>query len=93
MGKGDKKTKRGKLFSGTYGVRRKRKITETYKPAQKPPEEAKEKKKITEVSKPAKPPAAQKRASKSTKSKEVEEIKKNDESKKTDEIKNTDESK
>ena len=25
MGKGDRKTRRGKLFSGTYGVRRRRK--------------------------------------------------------------------
>ena len=25
MGKGDKKTKRGKIIAGTYGVRRKRK--------------------------------------------------------------------
>ncbi|MGB5272863.1 MAG: 30S ribosomal protein THX [Flavobacteriaceae bacterium] len=26
MGKGDKKTKRGKIVNGTYGTRRKRKI-------------------------------------------------------------------
>ena len=26
MGKGDKKSKRGKIVNGTYGVRRKRKI-------------------------------------------------------------------
>ncbi|MCD6332277.1 MAG: 30S ribosomal protein THX [Bacteroidales bacterium] len=29
MGKGDKKTRRGKLFSGTYGVRRPRKKTQS----------------------------------------------------------------
>ncbi len=32
MGKGDKKTKRGKIRLGTYGARRKRKKTAAYKP-------------------------------------------------------------
>ena len=30
MGKGDKKTKRGKITMGTYGVRRRRKKTKAY---------------------------------------------------------------
>jgi len=33
MGKGDKKTRRGKIRLGTFGVRRKRKKTAAYIPA------------------------------------------------------------
>ena len=34
MGKGDKKTRRGKLFKGSYGVRRRKKSSQKiYKPA------------------------------------------------------------
>ena len=35
MGKGDKKTKRGKIVSGSYGVRRPRKKTVETKPVTK----------------------------------------------------------
>lgn len=35
MGKGDKKTRRGKITLGTYGVRRPRKTKKTYIPASK----------------------------------------------------------
>jgi ribosomal small subunit protein bTHX len=38
MGKGDIKSKKGKIFAGSYGVKRKRKATKTQKPA---PQEAK----------------------------------------------------
>jgi len=34
MGKGDRKTRRGKLFKGSYGVRRRKKSSQkSYKPA------------------------------------------------------------
>jgi len=35
MGKGDKKTKRGKIFNGSYGARRPRKSI-SYRPSQTP---------------------------------------------------------
>ena len=35
MGKGDIKTKRGKIWAGTYGVRRPKKVVATAKPATK----------------------------------------------------------
>ncbi len=35
MGKGDKKTKRGKIVAGSYGVRRPKKKKTTYKPTAK----------------------------------------------------------
>jgi len=59
MGKGDKKSKRGKIARGTFGVRRPRKKTKTYKA-----EEVKPKKKTAAKPKAAvKPkPAAKKKA-------------------------------
>jgi 30S ribosomal protein S31 len=35
MGKGDKKTRRGKLFIGTYGVRRRKRKGQVFKPQPK----------------------------------------------------------
>ena len=39
MGKGDKKTRRGKLFMGSYGVRRPKKTFKKYDPDAKPKKE------------------------------------------------------
>lgn len=36
MGKGDKKSRKGKLFMGSYGVSRPRKKTKAYIPVRKP---------------------------------------------------------
>ena len=36
MGKGDKKTKRGKIIKGSYGVRRPKKKATTFTPSDKP---------------------------------------------------------
>ena len=44
MGKGDKKTRRGKIVNGTYGVRRPRKKSSTVVVAKKPKAKAKAKK-------------------------------------------------
>ena len=44
MGKGDKKTKRGKIILGTFGVRRRRKKSD--KPEIKPVKKVKEKESI-----------------------------------------------
>jgi len=41
MGKGDKKTRRGKINSGSYGVRRPRKKTSASKPAARPKKKTK----------------------------------------------------
>ena len=38
MGKGDKKTKRGKIFMGTFGVRRPHSVTKPVKAAASVPE-------------------------------------------------------
>ena len=50
MGKGDKKTKKGKIFKGSYGVVRPRKSTISTIATKK---ETKPKKKITAKKKPA----------------------------------------
>jgi ribosomal small subunit protein bTHX len=42
MGKGDKKTRRGKIITGSYGVRRKRHKRNSYKPAVSEPTVVKE---------------------------------------------------
>ena len=42
MGKGDKRTKRGKLFKGTYGNTRPRKKEKDIKTSEKPTTEKKE---------------------------------------------------
>jgi 30S ribosomal protein S31 len=55
MGKGDKKTKRGKIFMGSYGVRRPRNKKNTTAPVVEvapAPVEAKEAKKVKEVKTP-----------------------------------------
>jgi 30S ribosomal protein S31 len=62
MGKGDKKSKRGKIWNGSYGVTRPRKKTKpavviTDKPAKKKPAAPKEEKPKTEKVKVEKPKA------------------------------------
>ncbi|MBN2639011.1 MAG: 30S ribosomal protein THX [Bacteroidales bacterium] len=65
MGKGDQKTKRGKIISGSYGVRRPKKkrnpsvVTEEVKPAVK---KAPEKPKKAVEKSPDEKPAAKKKA-------------------------------
>ena len=56
MGKGDKKSRRGKLFMGSYGVRRMKNKKKKNKPVAPPP--------VAEV---APPPAEVKKAKKGTK--------------------------
>ena len=66
MGKGDKKTKKGKISAGSYGVRRKRKSTPTYiakKPKVKKAEPIIEEETVKTEPK-AKKPAAKKPAAK-----------------------------
>jgi len=69
MGKGDKKSKRGKIISGSYGVRRPKKNAKTIVVTAKP-EKVKEtaaKKVVTEEKKAeVKAPAAKKTAAKKT---------------------------
>jgi 30S ribosomal protein S31 len=74
MGKGDIKTKRGKISAGSYGVRRKKKRTAAYVAPVKT-EKPTTKKKTATAAKPAakktvaKKPAAKKVAAKKTSSK------------------------
>jgi 30S ribosomal protein S31 len=64
MGKGDKKTKRGKIVNGSYGVRRKRKVsTPIIKKADKAVKEVKPVEKV-EVKAPKKPTAPKKKKEK-----------------------------
>lgn len=78
MGKGDKKSKRGKIIKGSYGVRRPRKKTavivlkkKTAKPKPKAPKEEPEEKTVA-VKKPAeKKVAAKKPAAKKTSAKKT----------------------
>jgi len=64
MGKGDKKSKKGKIFSGSYGVTRKRKASTTFV-APKTKKAAPEKETEVVAEKPAaKKPAAKKPAAK-----------------------------
>jgi len=62
MGKGDKKTKRGKIIKGSYGVRRPKKknggFVQKEKPIAKKAEVAKTEEKIEDI--PKKKPAAKK---------------------------------
>jgi hypothetical protein len=44
MGKGDKKTKKGKIFQGSYGVTRPRKVKKAAAPAKKAAKKAPAKK-------------------------------------------------
>ena len=58
MGKGDKKTRRGKLFSGSFGVRRRKKKTTYTAPAATQPPKIKEVKAVVpEVKAPKAAPA------------------------------------
>jgi 30S ribosomal protein S31 len=58
MGKGDKKTRRGKLFSGSFGVRRRKKTNTYTAPAVALPPKAKEVKAVApEVKTPKAAPA------------------------------------
>jgi 30S ribosomal protein S31 len=92
MGKGDKKTRRGKLFSGSYGTLRPRKhkrslsvVSSTRKPAAKlqdkpvksPKQEKAEEPKIIEET-PEKKPAAKKASPKKTEDPGTEKDPKND---------------
>lgn len=70
MGKGDQKTRRGKLFKGSYGARRKRKRGIVYKPDAKIQEKAVEKKAEGPVAKPVKKTVSGKKVSGSKKTKE-----------------------
>lgn len=64
MGKGDKKTKKGKITSGSYGVSRKRKSTSTVVFKAKPKAKAKKVEKATEKTEPKKVAAKKKPAAK-----------------------------
>ena len=66
MGKGDKKSKKGKITLGSYGVRRKKKKTKAYvAPVEKPAKkEAAEKKPAAKKKAAAKKPAAKKATAK-----------------------------
>jgi ribosomal small subunit protein bTHX len=70
MGKGDKKTKKGKTFAGSYGKTRKRKAATTFvAPKAKkaaPAKEVKEVEKPVAKKAPAKKPAAKKAPAKKT---------------------------
>jgi 30S ribosomal protein S31 len=46
MGKGDKKTKRGKIINGSYGARRPRKIKKTLVPQLRPAENEEKQKEV-----------------------------------------------
>ena len=69
MGKGDKKTKKGKITLGTFGVRRKKKASATYvapKSKKKAPAKAAEKPEVVKKAEtpkkaPAKPKAVKKK--------------------------------
>lgn len=78
MGKGDKKTKRGKITIGSYGVKRKRKKDRKFvapkvaeKPKVKIEEEEKPVKKAVPKAEAAKKPAAKKPAAKKTTAKKA----------------------
>lgn len=55
MGKGDKKTKRGKIAIGSYGVRRPRKKTKTYNAVEPKPKKKAAKKTATKPKTSTKP--------------------------------------
>lgn len=65
MGKGDKKTKRGKIIMGSYGVRRPKKTGSQFQPAAEKPT-AKVKKTVAKEEKEPKPPVAKKTTAKKT---------------------------
>lgn len=60
MGKGDKKTRRGKITNGSYGNKRPRKLKPEYKVVEKPPKKEEPK---AETKKPAAKKAAPKKTS------------------------------
>ena len=60
MGKGDKKSKKGKIAKGTFGARRRRKVKADHNVAMEPPKETKKPAKKTATK--AKKPAAKKKA-------------------------------
>jgi len=79
MGKGDKKTRRGKLFQGTYGVRRRKNKKETYKPVRKlVTAEIKEEKQETQTAKTVKKPSSARKASKPKKEEKTTKSQKTD---------------
>lgn len=61
MGKGDKKSKKGKIFSGSYGKTRKRKSATTFVAPAKPKKAAPAKEKEVEVEKPVEKKVAAKK--------------------------------
>lgn len=63
MGKGDKKTKKGKIWKGSYGNSRKRKVKTTYVA----PAGAEKAEKVDVVAKPKPKPKAKKAAKKKVK--------------------------
>ena len=76
MGKGDIKTKRGKIIAGSYGVRRPRKETAAYvAPVKKEKPAAKVEKDATEEKVAPKKPAAKKAAAKKSAAKKTAEKK------------------
>lgn len=71
MGKGDRKTRRGKLFKGSYGVRRKRKKGITYRSETKIQEKSVKNNMEETVAKPAaKTNAASKKTTRKKKDKD-----------------------
>ena len=64
MGKGDKKSKKGKIWKGSYGNSRKRKVKETYTGPKAVVEKAE---KVEVVAKPKPRPKAKKAAKKKVK--------------------------
>jgi len=83
MGKGDKKTKRGKITRGSYGNKRPRKTSVSYVAPAKPAKKAVKKEEIVEkeVKTPVKPKAEKKPTAKKTTAKKAETTKKSAEKK------------
>jgi len=72
MGKGDKKTKKGKISSGSYGVLRKRKKTALFIAKTKKVSSKAKKEEVVEEKAPAKKPVAKKVATKTSKDEKKE---------------------